>query len=117
MVRESARRFFSTARKTDLGPRLNDRHRAWLSSYLLNLWRGPEAVRKLIVDDICLWIELGALERAADTFLVLRQFLSDFPEAMPASRPRNPQQPFPPRFRERRFRWPSRARTAAGSNR
>ena len=103
-LQDSAKCFFITARQRGLGLRLSARHRALLSSYLLNLWRGPEAVRKLIVADIRLWIELGAPERAADGFLVLRQFLSDFREAKIGITYTNPQQPFVPHFRERRHR-------------
>ncbi len=85
--------------------RLNDANRALLSSYLLNLWRGPEDVRKLIVADVRLWIELGVPERAADVFLVLRQFLTEFPEAMRGIRvPHSNNRALKPRFHERRAR-------------
>jgi hypothetical protein len=107
---DSARCFFTAARQTGLALKLDDAHRALLSSYLLNLWRGPEAVRKLIVADVRLWIELGAPERAADGFLVLRQFLSDFPEARTEVRLRNPHNPSLFHLRERR-----RRRTQASS--
>jgi hypothetical protein len=103
-LQDSAKCFFITARQKGLGLRLSAAHRALLSSYLLNLWRGPEAVRKLIVADIRLWIELGAPERAADAFLVLRQFLSDFPEAKTGITFTNPHQPFMLPFGERRHR-------------
>jgi hypothetical protein len=103
-LQDSAKCFFITARQTGLGLRLSATHRALLSSYLLNLWRGPEAVRKLMVADIRLWIELGAPERAADAFLVLRQFLSDFPEAKIGIAFTNPHQPFISHFGERRPR-------------
>lgn len=63
------------------GPHLSARHRSLLSSYLLNLWRGPSAVRKMIVGDIRAAIDLGALKYAADLVLVLRLFLSKYPEA------------------------------------
>jgi hypothetical protein len=52
-----------------------------LSSYLLNMERGPEAVRDLIVTDLRGFLDLGAHHKAADRFIVLRWFLSDFPEA------------------------------------
>ena len=52
-----------------------------LSSYLLNLKRGPVAVRKMIVSDIRAAIDLGASEYAADLVLVLRMFLSKHLEA------------------------------------
>lgn len=62
------------------------RHRVLLSGYLLNLWRGPEAVRDLILADFFCATEMGALARAADLLLVLRKFLGEFPEAgIPAS--------------------------------
>jgi hypothetical protein len=64
-----------------LGPSPSARHRLLQSCYLLNMWKGPKTVRRLIVADIRRWNELGAPDRAADAFLVLRQFLSDFPEA------------------------------------
>ena len=56
-------------------------HRSLLSSYLLNLRRGPVAVREMIVADIRASLNLGALNRAADLLTVLRLFLSDHPEA------------------------------------
>ncbi|KAF2991174.1 hypothetical protein MJC1_01907 [Methylocystis sp. MJC1] len=55
--------------------------RVLLSSYLLNLWRGPEAVRDMIVADFCSATDMGASAHAADLLAVLRQFLDDFPEA------------------------------------
>lgn len=56
-------------------------HHSLLSSYLLNLRRGPNAVCKMIVDDIRASLDLGASKRAADLLIVLRRFLSDYPEA------------------------------------
>lgn len=64
-----------------LGVTPSTKHRVLLSSYLLNLWRGPEAVRDMIVADFCSAIDLGAAGHAADLLHVLRQFLEDFPEA------------------------------------
>jgi hypothetical protein len=64
-----------------LGVSPSPKHRVLLSSYLLNLWRGPEAVREMLIADYCSAIEIGAPARAADLLLVLRQFLDDFPEA------------------------------------
>lgn len=55
-------------------------HRVLLSSYLLNLWRGPKAVRKMIVADVRLSLDLGMIKHAADLLLILRRFLSDYPE-------------------------------------
>jgi hypothetical protein len=63
------------------GALLSARHRSLLSSYLLNLWRGPIALRKMIVSDIRMAIDLGASKYAADLLLVLRLFLSKYPEA------------------------------------
>jgi hypothetical protein len=64
-----------------LGATPSARHRVLLSSYVLNLWRGPKTVRKMIVADIRMWLDLGMPNYAADMVLVLRQFLSDYPEA------------------------------------
>lgn len=64
-----------------LGVSPSPKHRVLLSSYLLNLWRGPEAVREMLIADYCSAIDMGAPARAADLLLVLRQFLDDFPEA------------------------------------
>jgi hypothetical protein len=64
-----------------LGATPSAKHRALLSSYVLNLWRGPKTVRKMIVADIRLWLDLGMPAYAADFLVVLRQFLSDYPEA------------------------------------
>ncbi len=63
------------------GAVLSTRHRLLLASYLLNLKRGPTAVRKMIVSDIRAAIDLGASKYAADLVLVLRLFLSKHPEA------------------------------------
>ena len=52
-----------------------------LSSYRLNLWRGPKVVCRLIVSDIRTFLDLGASKRAADLLLVLREFFSDYPDA------------------------------------
>jgi hypothetical protein len=64
-----------------LGATPSAKHRVLLSSYVLNLWRGPKTVRKMIVADIRLWLDLGRPGYAADFLVVLRQFLSDYPEA------------------------------------
>ena len=69
-----------------LGAPPSAKHRVLLSSYVLNLWRGPKTVRKMIVADIRLWLDLGMPDYAADFLLVLRQFLSDYPEARPEHR-------------------------------
>ena len=64
-----------------LGATPSARHRVLLSSYVLNLWRGPKTVRKMIVAHIRIWLDLGMVKEAADLVVVLRQFLSDYPEA------------------------------------
>lgn len=58
------------------GAVLSAKHRSLLSSYLLNLKRGPVGVRKMIVTDIRMAIDLGASKYAADLILVLRMYLS-----------------------------------------
>jgi hypothetical protein len=63
------------------GAVLSTKHRSLLSSYLLNLKRGPIGVRKMVVADIRTAIDLGASKHAADLILVLRLFLSKHPEA------------------------------------
>jgi hypothetical protein len=57
------------------------RHKSLLGSYLLNLKRGEKAVCCMIISDFWRLMELGAKERAADTHLVLRLFLSEHPDA------------------------------------
>ena len=52
-----------------------------VSGYLLNLWRGPKTVRRTMVADIRMWRNLGMPEHAADLLIVLRQFISDYPES------------------------------------
>ncbi|MBL1258001.1 MULTISPECIES: hypothetical protein [Methylocystis] len=69
------------AGETILAAAPSARSRVLLSSYLLNLWRGPDAVRDMIVADFCAATDLGASAQAADLLLVLRQFLEDWPEA------------------------------------
>lgn len=65
-----------------LGTPLTARHRALLSSYLFNLDRGAIAVRDMIVADLRSFLDLGALQRAADSLVVLRLFLFDYPQAL-----------------------------------
>lgn len=57
------------------------RHKTLLASYLLNLKRGEKAVCCMIVGDFWRLTEMGAGERAADAFHVLRLFLSAYPRA------------------------------------
>jgi hypothetical protein len=54
---------------------------AALASYLPNLKRGPEGVRDMMVSDLRCWLDLGVAQQAADSLIVLRQYLSDYPEA------------------------------------
>jgi hypothetical protein len=65
-----------------LGVTPSTKHRVLLSSYLLNLWRGPEVVRDMIVADVHAALDVGASALAADLLLVLRQFLDSFPEVL-----------------------------------
>jgi len=64
-----------------VGPAPSPKHRARLTGYLLNLKWGQATVREMIVADIRVALDLGALNRAADLLVVLRLFLSDHPEA------------------------------------
>ena len=64
-----------------MGPVPSPRHLARLSGYLLNLKWGQATVREMIVADIRAALDLGALNRAADLLVVLRIFLSEYPEA------------------------------------
>lgn len=64
-----------------LGPTPSAKHHLLLTSYLLNLKRGQEVVRDMMVSDLRRWLDLGAVQRAADLLIVLRQFLFDYPEA------------------------------------
>jgi hypothetical protein len=57
------------------------RHKTLLMSYLLNLNRGERAMCCMIIGDFWRLMELGAEERAADAFHVLRLFLSAYPRA------------------------------------
>ena len=57
------------------------RHKSLLRSYLLNLYRGETAVCRMIIGDFWRLMDLGAEERAADVFHVLRLFLSAHPRA------------------------------------
>ena len=63
--------------ETYLGVTPCARHRALLTSYLINMGKGPEAVRRMIIGDLRRCADLGATLRAADLLIVLRQFLSE----------------------------------------
>lgn len=69
-----------------LGATPSARHNSLLSSYLLNLDRGPVAVRDMIVADLRSFLDLGARQRAADLLIVLRSFLYDYPQARGVAR-------------------------------
>lgn len=56
------------------------KHASLLASYLLNMRRGAEVVRDMILADLRACIDLGATRRAADLLVVLRLYLSDYPE-------------------------------------
>ena len=60
------------------------RHKSLLRSYLFNLKRGEKVVCRMILGDFWRFMELGAQERAADLFHVLRLFLSDYPNTCAA---------------------------------
>ena len=60
-----------------LPARPSARHHALLSSYLLNLERGPIAVRNMIVTDVGIFLDLGASQRVADLLIVLRLFFAE----------------------------------------
>ena len=64
-----------------LGVLPSAKHRSLLSSYLLNLKRGPVAVRDMIVADLRSFLDIGASQRAADLLIVLRLFFAEYPQA------------------------------------
>ena len=70
-----------------LGATPSTRHLSLLASYLLNLDRGVASVRRMIVADLHGFVDLGQPHRAADTLLVLRMFLTEYPEALPTTPP------------------------------
>ena len=80
-VRECASFAGLTPGEICLGVSPSAKHRVLQSRYLLGLWRGARTVRNLIVADIRHWLRIGDPDRAADAFIVLRQFLADFPQA------------------------------------
>jgi hypothetical protein len=52
-------------------------HQRLYESYIVNIERGWEAVRDMIVFDIRFSLDLGARKRAADLLIVLRRFLTE----------------------------------------
>jgi hypothetical protein len=74
--------FFGLAEKElVLGVTPSAKHDQLYSSYLLNLRSSPNAVCQMIVADIRAYIDLGAMAPAADLLIVLRRFLSEWPDA------------------------------------
>ncbi|MFZ3179721.1 MAG: hypothetical protein WBO09_15310 [Methylocystis silviterrae] len=64
-----------------LGVTPSSRHHSLFASYLLNKERSPAAIRDMIISDLRSFLDLGAAQRAADLLIVLRLFLSDYPQA------------------------------------
>jgi hypothetical protein len=80
LPRRAAETGFSEKEFT-LGATSSGRRRSLLDSYLLNMGNGPAAIHEMMVADLRRWIDLGAISRAADVAIVLRQFVSDYPQA------------------------------------
>ena len=57
------------------------KHHSLLLSYLFNLKRGLAFVRDMIIADLRSSIDIGAMQQAADLMVVLRLFISEYPEA------------------------------------
>jgi hypothetical protein len=60
---------------------LGAEHDSLLESYGTNLWRGPSAVADMIMGDLRCFLELGAMQQAANLAVVLWMFLSEHPQA------------------------------------
>lgn len=52
-------------------------HRTLLASYRMNAHRGEKSARDLILSDLRSFLDLGALERATDTLIVLALFMRE----------------------------------------
>lgn len=76
-----------TAKELAAGGSSTDTPRSLYDSYLLHLGKGACAVREMIVSDIRLSSELGAVKQVADMAAVLRAFLSEHPDARPTQPP------------------------------
>ncbi len=63
---------------------VSKRHATLLASYLLNIHRGAVNVRQMIVADLRGFLDLGMRDRASDAMVILRIFLSNYPEARSA---------------------------------
>lgn len=64
-----------------LPQRLSAQQRTLLNSYLLNLRRGPDAVKTMIVSDMRRMLDLGARDQARERLAVLRLFKSALSDA------------------------------------
>ena len=73
-----------------IGVAPSGRHRALLQSYLLNMHRGRAVVLRMMVCDLCGYVDIGAHGLAADLLVVLRLFLSEQGEIR---RPRTDRRP------------------------
>ena len=63
---------------------VSKRHATLLTSYLLNIHRGAVNVRQMMVADLRGFLDLGIRDRASDALVILRIFLSNYPEARSA---------------------------------
>lgn len=60
------------------------RHRSLLTSYLLNSDRGHAFVLEMMINDIHSFMDLGAMQQAADVAVALQLFLMECPDPPPA---------------------------------
>lgn len=60
-----------------LSAAVTPRHRALLASYRMNAHRGEESARSLIIRDLRSFLDLGALDRATDSLIVLALFMRE----------------------------------------
>lgn len=51
------------------------------AEYLMHLSKGPQAVQRMICEDVRAALHAGDLEHARSLFVTLRRFMSDHPEA------------------------------------
>jgi len=68
-------------KKLPRGAAPSAKHQALLATYILNCWRGHGVVRDMIYADLRMFLDLGADQRAADSLLALKLYLSAAPEA------------------------------------
>jgi hypothetical protein len=64
-----------------LGVTPSARHEALFRSYIAITSLSKAALRSLIVTDLRDFLDLGAIRQAGDRLIVLRRFLSDYPDA------------------------------------